>query len=272
MTVQVLPAFPVYKNPFTRKDIPVRSRPYVIAHRGISGRYPENTLLAFQKAIDVGSDWIELDVQTTIDDVVIVCHDGTADRCTNGHGLFKNMTLDEVKKLDAGIQFGSSFAGERIPTLEETLDYLGDGRIRLCIEIKGHTTGDNMRTAWETVHILQQRKFLRHAVVSSFNHEALRAIKSWEPLIATSLDPDPQDGTCTPWELCQQVLRFNINAMQHTYTTLTREIIEEAHHHGFSLWAWTVNDPDDMRRVIDMGADAIMTDYADVLVKILAEA
>src|SRR5205823_4626291 len=173
-------------------------RPYVIAHRGISGRYPENTLLAFQRAIEARSDWIELDVQTTLDDVVIVAHDGSADRCTNGHGDFKNMTLAEVKQLDAGIRFGRSFAGERIPTLEETLDFLGDGRIRLCIEIKGHTTGDNFRTAWETVRILQERNFLRYAVVSSFNHEALRAIKTWEPLVATSLDPDPQDGSCTP--------------------------------------------------------------------------
>ena len=246
-------------------------RPYVIAHRGISGRYPENTLLAFQRAIEAHSDWIELDVQTTSDDVVIVCHDGTADRCTNGHGYFKTMTLREVKQLDAGIRFGSSFAGERIPTLEETLDFLGDGRIRVCIEIKGHTTGDCLETAWGTVRILQERKFLRHAVISSFNPEALRTLKTWEPLIATSLDPTPQDGTLTPWELCQQVLGFNINAMQHTYDTLTPDLIEEAHQHGFSLWTWTVNQPDDMRRMVEMGVDAIMTDYADVLRGIVDE-
>lgn len=250
----------------------MRSRPpYVIAHRGISGRYPENTLLAFQHAIDVGSDWIELDVMSTADGVVIVSHDGTADRCTDGHGPFKLKTLAEVKQLDAGSWFAPEFAGQRIPTLDEALDFMGDGRIRLCIEIKGETTGDNLRTAWATVRILQQRNFLRHVVVSSFNHEALRAIKNWEPLIATSLDPEPQDGSCTPWELCQQVLRFNINAMQHTYQTLTPELIEEAHHHGFSLWTWTVNEPEEMCRVIDMGVDAIMTDFADVLINILAD-
>ena len=247
-------------------------RPYVIAHRGISGRYPENTLLAFQKAIDVGSDWIELDVQTTADGMVFVSHDGTADRCTDGHGPFKTKTWAEIKQLDAGSWMGQEFAGTRIPTLEETLDFMGDGRIRICIEIKGETTADNLRTAYGTVRILQQRNFLRHVVVSSFSHETLRTLKTWEPLIATSLDPDPQDGSLSPWELCQQVLRFNVNAMQHTYTTLTSELIDEAHQHGFSLWAWTVNKPEDMRRVISMGVDAIMTDYADVLKPLVDEA
>ncbi len=240
-------------------------RPYVIAHRGISGLYPENTLVAFQHALEAGADWIELDVRTTADGWVIVSHDTTADRCTDGQGYFKKMTLEQVKQLDAGRWFGEAFAGQRIPTFEETLDFLGDGRIRLCVEIKGDVTDDYIRTARATVDLLQKRGYLRHVVISSFNHDCLRAVKTWEPLLATSLDPDRQDGTLTPWELCQQVLRFNINAMQHRYDTLTPDIIDEAHQHGFSLWTWTVNDPDSMRRVINMGVDGIMTDFADVL-------
>jgi glycerophosphoryl diester phosphodiesterase len=247
------------------------NRPYVIAHRGISGRYPENTLLAFEKAVDAGSDWIELDVHTTADDIVIVSHDTQADRCTDGHGYFKTMTLPQVKQLDAGRWLDESFAGQRIPTLEETLDLIGDSRVRLCIEIKGDDTGDYLRTAWGTVHLLQKHDFLRYTIISSFNHECLRAVKTWEPLIATSLDPEPQDGSLTPWELCQQVLGFNINSMQHKYETLTPETIDEAHQHGFSLWTWTVNEPEDMRRMIEMGVDAIMTDHADVLRQIVDE-
>jgi glycerophosphoryl diester phosphodiesterase len=243
-------------------------RPYVIAHRGISGRYPENTLIAFQRAVEVGVDWIEFDVHTTADGVVIVSHDTTADRCTDGHGSWKAMMLEQVKRLDAGRWFGDEFAGTRIPTLDETLDLLGDGRVRLCIEIKGDDTGDFLRTAWNTVQILQKRSLFRYAVVSSFDIECLRAVKMWEPLLATSLDPSPQDGSCTPWELCQQALRCSAS-MQHRYETLTPDIIEEAHGHGFSLWTWTVNNPDDMRRMIDMGVDAIMTDYADVLRAVL---
>jgi glycerophosphoryl diester phosphodiesterase len=243
-------------------------RPYVIAHRGISGRYPENTLIAFQRAVEAGVDWIEFDVHTTADGVVIVSHDTTADRCTDGQGDFKTMTLQEVKLLDAGRWFGDEFAGTRIPTFEETLDLLGDGRVRLCIEVKGNDTGDYLRTAWHTVQILKRRGFLRHVVIASFNIECLRAVKMWEPLLGTSLDPSPQDGSCTPWELCQQVLMCSAS-MQHVYTTLTSELIEEAHGHGFNLWTWTVNEAEDMRRMIDIGVDAIMTDYSDVLRKIV---
>jgi glycerophosphoryl diester phosphodiesterase len=244
--------------------------PYVIAHRGTSGRFPENTPVAFEHAVQIGADWIELDVHTTLDDVVIVSHDSWADRCTDGKGPFQTKTLAEVKQLDAGRWFGEQFAGQRVPTLDEALDLLG-GKIRLCIEIKGATTGDNLHTAYNTVTLLQKRGYLQNVVVSSFNHEALRAIKAWEPLLATSLDPTPQDGSLTPWELCQQVLGYNINAMQHEYTTLTPELVDECHQHGFVLWTWTVNEPEDMRRMIDMGVDAIMTDYADVLRKIVDE-
>ena len=245
-------------------------RPYVIAHRGISGRYPENTLVAFQRAVEAEVDWIEFDVHTTADGVVIVSHDTTADRCTDGHGYFKTMTLQQVKQLDAGRWFSEEFAGTRIPTFEEALDLLGDGRVRLCIEIKGDDTGDYLRTAWGTVGLLKKRGLLRYVVIASFNIECLRAVKMWEPLLGTSLDPSPQDGSCTPWELCQQVLMCSAS-MQHYYETLTPELIQEAHGHGFTLWTWTVNEPDDMRRMIDMGVDGIMTDYADVLRAIVDE-
>ncbi|HVU10843.1 MAG TPA: glycerophosphodiester phosphodiesterase family protein, partial [Phototrophicaceae bacterium] len=82
-------------------------RPYVIAHRGISGRYPENTLLAYEKALEAKADWIELDVRTSADDVVIICHDADAEKHTDGHGLFKHKTLAEIKKLDAGSWMGA---------------------------------------------------------------------------------------------------------------------------------------------------------------------
>lgn len=245
-------------------------RPYVIAHRGTSGRYPENTLVAFEHAVAVGADWIEFDVHTTADGVVIVSHDNTADRCTDGRGSWKTKTLAQVKQLDAGSWFDDSFAGTRIPTLEEAFDLLGDGRVRLCIEIKGEETGDYLRTAWGTVQVLQKRGLFRQAMVASFNHECLRAVKMWQPLLATSLDPTPQDGTCTPWELCQQALRCSA-AMQHCFETLTPDLIEEAHGHGFSLWTWTVNDPADMRRMIAIGVDAIMSDYPDVLRAVVDE-
>jgi glycerophosphoryl diester phosphodiesterase len=244
-------------------------RPYVIAHRGTSGRYPENILPAFQNAIEVGADWIEFDVMTTSDGVVVLNHDSTVDRCTNGTGKVGEMLLAQIKELDAGIRMGEKFAGVRIPTLEEALDFLEGQPVRLCIEIKGETTDESIQTARKTVDILQRRASLQRSVISSFDGNCLLAIKNWEPLLATSLDPDKQDGSYTPWELCQQVLRCHANSMQHTHEFLTAEIVDEAHQHGFSLWTWTTNEPEDMRRVIPMGVDAIMTDYPDVLRQIV---
>ena len=245
------------------------SRPYVIAHRGTSGRYPENTIPAFQNAVEIGADWIEFDVMSTADGAVVINHDGTVDRCTNGTGKVLEKSLVQIKELDAGIRFGEKFAGVRIPTLEEALDFLESQPVQLCIEIKGATTDESIQTARRTVEILQRRGRLQRSVISSFDPECLRTIKTWEPLLATSLDPDPQNGTLTPWELCQQVLRCHANSMQHTHDYLTAEIVSEAHLHGFALWAWTVNKPEDMQRIISLDVDAIMSDYPDTLRQIV---
>lgn len=239
--------------------------PYVIAHRGTSGRCPENTLPAFEHAINAGADSIEFDLVSTADGEVVVSHDTRVDRCTNGTGKIRALTLAEIKALDAGIRFDDSFAGVRIPTLKEALDFFEAYPVRLSIEIKGDDTAEYIATARRTVEMLQQRGLLQRTVMTAFNADCLRAIKVWEPTLATALDPDRQDGTYTPWELCQQVMRCGANFLLHRHETLTPDIIDEAHQHGFSLWTWTPNEPDDMRRVIDMGADAIMTDYPDVL-------
>jgi glycerophosphoryl diester phosphodiesterase len=170
--------------------------------------------------------------------------------------------------LDAGIRSGNPFAGERIPTLHEALDCIGD-KVRVCIEIKGDTTDAYIRHARYTVDVLHHRGNLRNVVISSFNSECLRAIKAWEPLIVTTLDPDRQDGTYSAWQLCEKVLACGANFLMHRYETLTVEIVDECHQHGFSLWTWTTNKKDDMRRVLPMGVDAIMTDYPRILRQVI---
>jgi glycerophosphoryl diester phosphodiesterase len=240
-------------------------RPYVIAHRGASGRYPENTLIAFRQAVADGADWVEFDVVSTQDGAIVVSHDTSTDRCTDGTGKIRSMTLEQIKSLDAGIRRDGAFEGTRIPTLDETLDYFQNTPVRLCIEIKGDTIDEFIDNARVTVYRLQQRAYLQRVVISSFNPDCLRAIKTWEPLLSTALDPMRQDGTYSPWQLCQQALRCHANFLLHRHDTLTPEIVDEARQHGFSLWTWTANTPDDMRRASAMGVDAIMTDYPDIL-------
>lgn len=247
------------------------TRPYVIAHRGFSGRYPENTRIAFQHAIEVGADWIELDVVTSADDVLVVHHDSTVDRCTNGSGLVHQMTVEQLKSLDAGGWFDPKFAGETMITLGEVLDLVTPTPLRLAIEIKGHDREQFSRTASNVVGLLKERDWLRRAVVTSFDPECLLEIKRLEPTLTTSLDPEKQDGTSTPWELCSQVMACGSNFLQHHHKALNQDIIEEARAHGFVVWAWTVNEADDMRRMIAIGADAIVTDYPDVARAIITD-
>ena len=113
-----------------------------VAHRGASGNYPENTLIAFQKALEIGVDEIELDLYLTKDDHLIVMHDSTVDRTTNGTGAIAELTLDEIKALDAGRVFGEQFKAERVPTWEEALD-LVQGKVELNVHLKegGHPDG-----------------------------------------------------------------------------------------------------------------------------------
>ncbi len=234
--------------------------PFVVAHRGVSAFYPENTRASFQAAIDLKVDWIELDVVTTADNIIIVSHDTTADRCTNGSGLFHEMTWEQVQKLDAGIGFDARFSGERIPTLEDVITMLEETSIRLCVEIKGRTPDENLTTARTTVALLQARNFIHRTSISSFEPGCLRAIREWEPRIAVNLDPTPQDGSLSPDELCEQCLSSGANFMSHTYEHLTPAHIDAARAHGLALWAWTVNDAEAMRRMIALDVEAILSD------------
>ena len=244
--------------------------PYVVAHRGVSAFYPENTPIAFQAAIDLNVDWIELDVVTTSDGIVVVSHDTTADRCTNGSGPISEMRLEQVKALDAGVRFDTRFAGERIPLLEDVMTMLEKTSIRLCVEIKGRTPDETLSTARATVALLQARNFLRRTSISSFETGCLRAIREWEPRLAVNLDPTPQDGSLSPAELCEQCLQSGANFMSHTYEHLTPAHIDAARAHGLALWAWTVNESDGMRRMLELGVDAILSDNPAKVQEIIA--
>jgi len=244
--------------------------PYTVAHRGLSASFPENTARAFQESLQLNVDWIELDVIMTADDIVIVSHDTTAERCTDGSGAFRLKSLKEVKMLDAGSWFATQFVGERIPTLNEVIDMVEPTTTRLCIEIKGDAPEDYLVNARATVSLLRERQFLRQVSLSSFDPGCLIAIREWEPRLSTNFDPTPQDGTLSAWELCQQCLVAGANFISHKYETLMPELIEEARSHGLAVWAWTVNDEEAMRQMAALEVDAILTDDAAQLQRILA--
>lgn len=243
-------------------------RPFVIAHQGASAACPPNTMPAFREALACGADIIELDVVRTRDDAVVVSHDLTVDAHTTGHGPIAGMTLAEVQRLDAGVRFGVQFTGERIPRLEQVLAWARDLPIRLCIEVKGNTEESYLRTARSTVTLLRELDFLQPVTLTSFNPECIRAMKALEPRLAWGLDPN-EYRSFTGWELVQQTLECDASFLLHRHDTLTGEMVEEAHHHGFAIWAWTADEPEELRRLIDLNADGIMTNRPDVLKSIL---
>ena len=230
-----------------------------IAHRGLSCKYPDNTLVAFRKAAEAGADFIELDVQTSCDGHLVVIHDTTVDRTTDGAGPVRNLTLKALQRLDAGSWFSPEFRGERIPTLRETVDMLKETRVKLCIEVKGRDAAEAEETVARTLRLVSEHDLLERCVLTSFKPEALSRAKALQPLVPTALDPDDKTAF-TPWELCAQVLSAGANILSLRHDYLTPELVDEVRARGIPVWAWTVNREEDMRRAIAAGVDAILTD------------
>ena len=154
--------------------MPDRPRLLRIAHRGASGHCPENTRAAFLRAIELGADMVELDCQNTLDGAVVVIHDETLERTTNGRGRVRDHTLKEIKALDAGSWFGRDFAGEEVLTLEEAVEILR-GRVGLNLEIKGHDAPGRLEI--QCVGIVRSLRVSRQTVFSSFSPPRMRLVR-----------------------------------------------------------------------------------------------
>jgi len=161
------------------------------AHGGASAECPENTRLAFSRAIAHGVDALELDVHLTRDDVLLVIHDSTLERTTNGTGRGRDHSLTEIRQLDAG-------QGQRAPTLDEVFGLVRSTPIRLCVEVKGETETDGLTIAEAIVRSLEAADFWGQAIVTSFSPAALLKARVLQPALAMMLDPSPQDGSLTP--------------------------------------------------------------------------
>ncbi|UZP01982.1 glycerophosphodiester phosphodiesterase [Clostridium botulinum] len=230
-----------------------------IAHRGFSGVYPENTMLAFEKAIEVGCDGIETDVQLTKDGFLVICHDEQLDRTTTGTGLIKDFTLKELMNFDAGIKFGEEFKGLKIPTLEEFLKYVSDKNIIINIEIKNSIV-DYENIEKTTYDLIKKYKLEERIIVSTFNHYSVRRCIRLDKTIKTGVLY--YDCIFEPHNYVQMV---GGNALHPEYHSVNKEIVEKAHDNNLEVNVYTVNDKDDMKRMMDLGVDAIITNYPNVL-------
>lgn len=233
-----------------------------IAHRGASGLYPENTMLAFRQAARAGVDALEVDAQITRDEQLVILHDETLDRTTNGSGRVHAHTLAEVRELDAG-------RGECVPTLDEGIAFARANHLLLYIEVKGATETLRRALTDGVVSAVRRADFVGRTIVTSFFPSALRRAKFSEPRLATLLDPSPQDGSLSPADLCEQTLAAYANILSFDFEFVTPEVARAALCAGLALYPWAPNTPADIRRMTDLFVPGIMTDRPDILNEVL---
>ena len=233
----------------------------VIAHRGASSYAPENTFAAYDLALQMGVRDIELDVQMTVEGHIVVIHDDTVDRTTNGSGPVSAHDLASLQALDAGAWFGDAFAGQRIPTFEEVLKRYGDWA-HLHTEIKGRTSGLVSRT----LQLIDQHGMSEHVTITSFQRQALEETRGLAPELPTgwlvSEVGDETVGVTLEMGLTQLCPRADL---------VTPELVQRLHGLGLVVRAWGVSDESLMRAVVDAGADGMTVNFPDKLLAYLRE-
>ncbi len=239
-----------------------QGRTLVIGHRGASAYAPMNTLPAFELALQQGAHGIELDTHLSKDGHLIVLHDFTVDHTTDGSGAAKNMTLAELKALDAGSKFGAQFAGTRIPTLDEVFESVG-GKLFINVEIKSESTEtDGVEQA--VAECIARHHLMTSVIVSSFNPLALQRFRSILPTVAIGYLYHPQ------WTFAPEVMDALPHEARHPHhSMIDAAYMEQARAHGWRVNTWTVNDVDEARRLHGLGVDAIITDQPDVMIEAL---
>jgi glycerophosphoryl diester phosphodiesterase len=252
---------------------------WVIAHRGASGFAPENTLSAFRRAVELGAGFIETDLQLTRGARLVALHDDTLDRTTNGRGPVSSQTLDALRQLDAGAWFprngaapaGSvpaivdakdgTFAGERIPTVEEVLSFGREKDIGLYLELKPVGPSGAEHALVGALHAAGE---ICRSVVICFSLSSLLQVRRLEPMLVTGYLCE-EDLTDAP----ARAVNAGVRQLLPRADLVTAELVAEAHRQDLKLVAWTVNDVARMKELIALGVDGIITDYPDRLVALL---
>ena len=238
--------------------IEAMKRPVCYAHRGARARAPENTLRAFRLAFELGADAIECDAQQSRDGRLVVIHDGTVDRTTDGSGWVAEMSFAELRLLNAG-------RGERIPTLEETLALVRERGGGINLEVKGESVAETLGTAEAVTAALRglEEGMRGRVLVSSFAHPAIALLKARLPWLRTgALFGDEWRGR----DMVASALAVGAEAMHPGLRLVTPELVLRAHDAGLAVNVWTVNRPADIRRLIAWDVDGIFSDYPERVV------
>ncbi len=229
----------------------------IYAHRGYSIAYPENTLLAFNKAYEIGANGVELDVRLTKDGEVIVMHDNTVDRTTNGTGKVSELTLKEISKLDAGSWKGIAFENEPVPTLKKVLESLGH-KTKLIIEFKNDKEQNPDYLVDQVVALIEETETMKNVIISSFEFKNLVTTKSRMPDLSTALILEK--GISGFWDRHFFKHSINVDALHPSIGEVTEKLVRTEHLNHRKVRVWGVNESFDMMQMEKFGVDAIITD------------
>lgn len=235
-----------------------------IAHRGFSGKYPENTILAFRKAIEAGADGIEMDVHYTKDGELVIIHDERIDRTCDGEGFVCDFTLDELKKFDASASFRGMYGVNRIPTLREYFE--------LVKPVKGFITNIELKTGVNVypgiekmvLDMIKEFELEDRIIISSFNHYSVMRFKALAPEIKCGFLEES-------WiiDFGKYTKNNGIECIHPMHKTLTEETVKEMKDNDITINTWTVNNAEDVKRLYALGVDAVIGNYPDMTAQVL---
>lgn len=236
-------------------------KPVIYAHRGASGYAPENTMCSFKLAIEMGADGIETDIHLSKDGHLVLIHDEKVDRTTTSKGYIKDMTLAEIKKLDAGCKFNEKFKGEKIPTLIELIELTKNTNIILNIEIKNNKInypGIEKRL----IELIKKYKIEKRVIISSFNHNAIYKIKE--------IDCSLKTGILYSRNL-KRPIRFAKNikadAIHPKYKRISVKLMIKSKLSNIEVNTFTINTIKQIEKMFKYRVDGIITDYPDKAVE-----
>ena len=232
----------------------------ITGHRGASGLAPENTLASFKKAMEIGADYSELDVQLSKDGQVVLLHDETLDRTTTGKGPVGEWNLADLKTLDAGSWFDEKFKNEPLPTLKEVID-LVKGKMKLNIEIK--VKQFNQELVDKVVALIRAENFQNQCMITSFNQPSVEYVKKIAPELVT--------GLIFGKKYNESVFTGNWDVLSSNKANINEKFMKKAHDAGKQVHVWTVNDEKEMQKLIKLGVDGIITNYPDRLKAVAAQ-
>ncbi|WP_377888615.1 glycerophosphodiester phosphodiesterase [Alkalihalobacillus sp. R86527] len=236
----------------------------IFAHRGASKQCPENTMSAFKRAVELGAEGIELDIQLSSDQIPVVIHDRTLKRTASGRGIVTETTFSDLRKHDAGSWFSPSFKGEMIPSLEEVLTWANQySNLWLNIELK-YYSDTNKILVEKSIPLIKKHRSEKNTVISSFEHNRLVDVHKLWSKVETA--PIYKASLHEPWDYAKN---FKAKAIHPQYKTVNRSLTKTAQLHGINVRPYTVNDERLIKQFIEWNADGIITDVPDLALKIM---